>query len=102
MFNLKLSPPVNLYGHTVCSLEDAAYLLRQKAIADNDSDARLFVRRLRDTNDLTSALLCVEQLRERAAKSAPTCAMSPKPGRVTPLRTASTARKDFGDKDKGD
>ncbi len=55
MFNLKLSPPVDLYGHTVCSLEDAAYLIRQKAIADNDSDARLFVRRLRDTDDLGSA-----------------------------------------------
>ncbi len=86
MFDLKLSPPVNLYGQTVRSLEDAAYLIRQKAIADNDSDARLFVRRLRDTDDLGSALLCAEQLRERAAKVSQKCAKTQVAGRVTPLR----------------
>lgn len=68
MFNLKLSPPVELYGQTVSFLEDAAYLIRQKAIADNDRDARMFVRRLRDSDDLGSALLCEQQLRERVAK----------------------------------
>ncbi len=68
MFNVRLSPPVNLFGRPVCWLEDAAYLIRQNAIAKNDSDGRLFVRRMRDTDDLGSALRCAEQLRERAAR----------------------------------
>jgi hypothetical protein len=69
MFDFKLSPPVELFGQTICSLKDAAYVIRQKAIEDNDSDARIFVRRLRDTDDLHSALLCAQQLRERVARS---------------------------------
>ncbi len=77
MFNLKLSPPVNLFGQTVSDLEDAAYLIRQKAIKENDSEARQFVRRLRDSSDLGSALLCEAQLRKRAAKS--------NPGSINPL-----------------
>ncbi len=76
MFNLKLSPPVNLFGQVVCSLEEAAYVIRQKAIVDNDSGARLFVRRLRDIEDLGSALLCEQQLRERAARYRMKCEMT--------------------------
>ncbi len=87
MFNLKLFPPVKMFGQTVNYLEDAAYLIRQKAINDNDSDARHFVRRLRDTNDLGSALLCEQQLRECAAKSGfPERPPGSIPGTVKPLR----------------
>ncbi|MBX9711266.1 MAG: hypothetical protein K2X60_09540 [Xanthobacteraceae bacterium] len=70
MFNLELFPPIRLFGQTVRYLDDAAYLIRQHAIRDNDSDARLFVRKLRDTEDLGSALRCEAELRQRSTKQA--------------------------------
>lgn len=75
MFNLQLRPPVRLFGHTVCFLEDAAYLIRQHAILKDDDEERRLVRRLRDADDLASALLCERQVRAFADKLCEECGL---------------------------
>lgn len=60
---LPLYPPVSIRGHTVRSLEQAAYELRQYAIEHRDDEARRLVHLIRDVRSVFDAEIAEGRLR---------------------------------------
>lgn len=63
MQHLPLYPPVSIRGRVFRSLEEAAYELRQYAIAHRDDEARRLVHAIRDVRTFFDAEVAEGRLR---------------------------------------
>ncbi|MFZ5734589.1 MAG: hypothetical protein ACOY4O_17780 [Pseudomonadota bacterium] len=61
--HLPLYPPVQIRGHIVRSLDEAAYQLRQYAIDHRDDEARRLVHAIRDVRSVLDAEVVEGRLR---------------------------------------